>query len=76
MRNFFFKAFTEFYLGFCKFSLYSPQKVGSSISTWDITMGKVSKLLHPMTSGHQTQNLEFLSDIPNASYKGNLVYKF
>jgi hypothetical protein len=53
--------------------MYSPQRVGQ-ISTWDITMGKISKLLHPMTSGHQAQNLEYLSDIPNSSYKGNFFF--
>lgn len=61
------KAFTEFYLGYCKISLYSPQKIGS-LSTWDVVQGPVRKLLHP---GVQTQDLENIGDVPNSSYKGS-----
>ncbi len=57
---------SEFVLGHCKFSIYSPQRIGP-ISTWEVEQGRAKRLLHP---GILTQNLESIGDIPNASYRG------
>lgn len=60
------KAFNEFYLGYCKLPLYTPQKLGQ-ISTWEITNGEVRRLFH---SGIINQQFDKIADVPTSSYKG------
>jgi hypothetical protein len=59
--------FSEFYLGYCKLSLYRPQLVGT-ILTWNVIEGDVVRYLHP---GTLTYDIENISDRPDNSYNGN-----
>ncbi len=63
-------TFNEFYLGFCKLSLYTPQKLGQ-ISTWEITNGEVKRFLHP---GIINTQFEKIIDLPTSTYKGFIYY--
>lgn len=57
-------------MGYCKIPLYKPQKIGDKLNTWDVTHGLINRFLHP---GVQPFNLNDITDIPRASYKGNLL---
>lgn len=35
-------------IGYCRFPLYIPQKIGN-LDTWDVTFGPVKRALHPGT---------------------------
>ncbi|CAF0718895.1 unnamed protein product [Brachionus calyciflorus] len=61
-------SFSEFVLGHCKMSIYSPQKIGS-LSTWDVLNGKTRRLLHP---GVPPEDLDKIGSIPSTSFKDRL----
>ncbi|RNA12572.1 hypothetical protein BpHYR1_009056 [Brachionus plicatilis] len=61
-------SFSDFILGYCKMSIYSPQKIGS-LSTWEVINGRVKRLLHP---GAPPEDFEKIGSIPTASFKDRL----
>ena len=63
----------EFSLGYCKIPIYSPQKVGS-VSTWDITQGTITRLLHPGQVSSDT-DLHNIINIPTNIFKGLIFWR-
>ncbi|CAF0990782.1 unnamed protein product [Rotaria sordida] len=50
-------------LGYCRFPLYIPQKIGN-LDTWEVTFGPVKRALH---SGIPPPSIDMISDIPKPS---------
>ncbi|CAF3664627.1 unnamed protein product [Rotaria sp. Silwood1] len=53
-------AVTQKTLGYCRFPLYIPQKIGN-LDTWEVTFGPVKRALHP---GVPILSIDMIPDIP------------
>lgn len=53
-------------LGYCRFPLYIPQKIGN-LDTWDVTIGPVQRALHP---GLPPISIDMIPDTPSPFVPG------
>jgi len=53
-------------LGYCRFPLYIPQKIGN-LDTWDVTVGPVRRVLH---SGLPPVSIDTIPDTPKPFVAG------
>ncbi|CAM2720415.1 unnamed protein product [Rotaria socialis] len=52
---------TQKTLGFCRFPLYIPQRIGN-LDTWEVTYGPIKRALHP---GTPPSAIDTIPDVPN-----------
>ncbi|CAF4972162.1 unnamed protein product [Rotaria sp. Silwood1] len=57
---------TQKTLGYCRFPLYIPQKIGN-LDTWEVTFGPVKRALHP---GVPILSIDMIPDIPQVFVAG------